>query len=185
MFDNPNTINCPECDGTGAYAPSCWLCEGTRDVKIERAIAEGYDIDDLEVYDDGYCRCPAYECRGDSCDLCEGDGKVDPRVPEDEITRVLVFGLADFIPPRRYRLHNGRTVDHDELLARFAAAECRERGWLHWFVSVFGDELSLTPEGEAEAGRRYPDWVKGRDVHHAPIDALGRWADDGGPEVAR
>lgn len=172
---------CPECDGTGAYDPDCWLCEGEMIIPIQKALDEGYSEKDLEDAYDGYCRCPADECRGDSCDLCEGDARVTQKTIDDEITRVLLCAKNGTLPARRYVLPNGRISHSDELLARFAGAECRERGWIHWFVSFMGDEISLTPAGEDEARKREIDWLRDCDVSLRYIDDVGRFEDDGGP----
>lgn len=175
---------CPECEGTGAYKPDCWLCEGQMIIKIETALAQGYSESDLEEAYDGYCSCPSYECRGDSCELCEGDGKITVQEREDEITRVLMYGLTKSIPPRITRNHYGRPCESDELLSSFAGGVCRERGWISWFCSILGDEVSLTPAGELEAQSRAWAWARRRDLTLGPVDDLGRLDDDGAPARA-
>lgn len=178
---SPPKCTCPECNGTGASKPDCWLCAGERIVKIKKALAEGFTEDDLEEAYDGECYCPADECRGDSCELCEGEGKVAPQVVEDEITRVLLYGLTRSIPPRITRNHYGRPCESDDLLANFAGGVCRENGWINWYRSILGDEVSLTPAGEAEAQSRAWGWARRRDLTLGPIDDLGRLDDDGSP----
>ncbi|MBO6755727.1 MAG: hypothetical protein JJ902_05340 [Roseibium sp.] len=172
---------CPECDGTGAYKPDCWLCEGEMIIPVQKALDEGFAEDDLEDAYDGYCRCPSYECHGDSCDLCEGEGRVTQRTIDDEITRVLLCAMDGIVPARRYVLASGRISHSDELLARFAGVECRKRGWISWFVSIMGDEISLTPDGEVEARKRQIEWLREGDVSLRYIDDVGRFEDDGGP----
>lgn len=175
--------SCPECNGTGAYDPDCWLCEGERIVKVEKALAEGYAESDLDDAYDGECCCPADDCRGDSCALCGGDGTITPEQREDEITRVLIYGLTKTIPPRITRNHYGRPCESDDLLALFAGRECRERRWIDWYCSILGDEVSLTPAGKAEAESRAWAWARRRDVTLGPVDDFGRLADDGAPFV--
>ena len=176
-----NECTCPECNGTGAYKPDCWLCAGEMIIKVEKAVAEGWSESDLEDAYDGECRCPADDCNGDSCDICEGYGKTSPQRVEDEITRVLMYGLTRSIPPSISRNHFGRVYESDDLLSNFAGRLCRERGWINWYRSVMGDEVSLTKAGEAEAEDRAWDWARRRDVTLGPIDDLGRLADDGAP----
>lgn len=183
--DSMGACTCPECEGTGAYKPDCWLCDGEMIIKIEKALAEGYSESDLEDAYDGLCRCPADECRGDSCDLCEGDGTVAVQQREDEITRVLMYGLTRTIPPRISRSHYGRIYESYDLLSNFAGAVCKERGWIRWFRSVLGDEVSLTPSGEAEARSREWGWLRRRDVTLGPVDDKGRLEDDGAPPYSQ
>lgn len=174
-------MKCEECNGTGAYKPDCWLCGGSREITIKAAIDERYSLEELELYDLHYCRCPADECHGDSCDLCEGSGKMEDWRLEHEVTRVLIMAKTDFMPDRLFRLHNGRKVwDADALLSTFAAAICRDRGWINWFTSIFGDEIDLTEAGEQEFETRIHDWHKLHDSDNRSIDDFGRWADDGG-----
>lgn len=174
-------VTCFECDGTGAYKSDCWLCEGAQMVTVKKAQAEGYHLDDLEdIEDDGYCRCPAYECNGDSCGLCEGSGKMEHWRAEHEVTRVLICAHSGHIPGRMHLLGNIRRIFNDELLSNFAGRICRDREWINWFTSVFGDEISLTPAGEAEYEARIFDWHKQKDVDNCALDIGGRWADDGG-----
>lgn len=180
-MDDIQKCTCPECDGTGAYKPDCWLCAGDMSIKVEKAVAEGYSASYLEDAYDGECRCPADDCNGDSCDLCEGDGKVSPQRVEDEITRVLMYGVTRSIPMSISRNHFGRICESDDLLSNFAGRVCRERGWIDWYCSVLGDEVSLTKAGEAEAESRSWDWARRRDVTLGPIDDMGRLADDGAP----
>lgn len=172
---------CPECNGTGAYKSDCWLCAGERIIKVEKALAEGFSEGDLEEVYDGECDCPADECWGDSCVLCEGYGRISERERDDEITRVLIYGLTQSLPPRLSRNAYGRVVEGDELLARFAGGECREKGWVRWYGSILGDELSLTPAGKAEADSRAWGWARRRDVTLGPVDDFGRLDDDGAP----
>lgn len=182
---DPNKCTCPECEGTGAYKPDCWLCKGEMLIKIKKALAEGYSESDLEDAYDGECRCPADECRGDSCELCEGDGTITVQQRDDEITRVLMYGITKVIPPRITLTHYGRVHTSDELLANFAGRVCEERGWIRWFRSMLGDEVSLTPAGEAEALSRAWEWARRHDVTLGPVDDFGRFDDDGAPHPAR
>lgn len=143
-------VACMECDGTGAYKPDCWLCEGEMEVPISEALENGYALGDLETYpDEDVCRCPAYECRGDTCGICEGSGEMEDWRLEHEVTRVLIMAKTDVMPPR-LRLYNRRIIRSDDLLAVFAGRVAKERGWIWWFCSIFGDEISLTPDGERE-----------------------------------
>lgn len=178
-------ITCPECDGTGSRCPDCWLCDGKRTIKVSHALAEGYAMSDLQnVYEDE-CDCPTDDCRGDCCELCDGFGEITERQRDDEITRVLVFGVTRDIPPRLTRSHYGRVWESDELLSSFAGGECRAKGWISWYVSVFGDEVNLTPSGEAEALSRMWGWCRQRDAALAPVDDFGRFDDDGGRALSQ
>jgi hypothetical protein len=175
-------VLCGDCRGTGAEQYDCWLCKGRRDIRATLAYRHGFrkaDLEDLE--DDGYCDCPA--CGGHSCYWCGGDGEVAADIPEQQETRVLIFGLTQSIPPMRVRewWNGGRVrMDDDALLSRAAAASCREKGWTHWFCSVFGDEIYLTDAGKAEAERRHVDFLASFDANNAALDADGRYDDDGG-----
>ena len=172
---------CPECQGTGAYMPDCWLCKGSRDVLMSEALEEGYVEEDLDFIDDGYVVCPVYGCHGEICSLCHGDGEVLEYEIDHEITRVLVYGLEERLPPRITN-HYGRRYHTYDFLARFAGKYCRDKGWIYWFVSVFGDEISLTKEGMAEAKARRWGWYAGLDSTTCPYDDAGRWCDDGGAQ---
>lgn len=174
-------IECLECEGTGAHMPDCWLCSGERTIKIEKALAEGYTLEDLEAAspEDDYCRCPADECQGDSCELCEGDGTMEGWRLEHEVTRVLTMAKTGLMPPRLH-LYNRQIIRSDELLANFAGRIARDRGWIRWFCSILGDEISLTPDGEREYDARVYDWHRQQDVENCLIDIAGRWVDDGG-----
>lgn len=173
-------IKCLECNGTGAYKPDCYLCEGKMEVKVSVALDHGYSAGDLEIYDgEDVCRCPAYECNGDLCVICEGSGEMDAWRTEHEVTRVLIAAKTGSPPPRLFRGCWGSTWS-DELLSTFAGDIAQERGWLRWFQSILGDEISLTPAGKAEYEARIFDWHKQHDVSNCPIDIGGRWADDGG-----
>ncbi|WP_269581927.1 hypothetical protein [Roseibium sp. Sym1] len=181
MPDRQQKPTCPECNGTKAYKPDCWLCQGEMVIPIKKTIEEGYSVNDLEDAYDGQCRCPAWDCNGDPCDLCDGYGKVEPHVIEQEITRVLLCAMNGTVPPRCSSSWFGRAYESDDLLAKFAGVECRERGWIWWFVSVFGDEISLTQAGEEEARKRQVEWLRTKDVSLRHIDDIGRFEDDGGP----
>lgn len=184
----PKLMQCPDCDGTGAKEPDCWLCRGKREVSIRRAMKEGWTRNDLKdsVIDRYWCICPRDECRGEECHLCEGSGKIEPSTLDVEETRVLICAKTDDIPPR-YSFHAGRwmTLDHRSLLSISAARRCRDKGWITWFCTVFGDELDLTEVGEQEAERRLVEWSAAHDSRRQPYDEWARWADDGGRVVDR
>ena len=173
-------IPCPDCDGTGARNPNCWVCKGMRSPRWRRCVALGFPKTDLdEIEDDGYCRCPSMECHGDSCDLCMGDGQVSSDVPETEVTRVLIFGLTQVLP-NRYRLSSyGRWLHDDGYLSTSAGAECQKRGWITRHNSIFGHEVYLTDAGRIEAERRIGGWHALHDCTLRHIDDDGRMADDG------
>lgn len=178
-------MKCFECAGTGAACPDCWLCEGHMTVHWRRAVRQGWMKGDLDL-DAGsdYVTCPRDECRGDYCDVCRGDGIVGRGLFQVEVTRVLVFGLKQRLPPvvERFTYPNPRTlpalvaklkprdrflyacqapriVDRERLLSAQAARYCMERRWGNRLNSIFGHEFYLTPAGEAEAERRYPHWL--------------------------
>jgi hypothetical protein len=174
-------VVCGDCEGSGAHRSDCWLCKGRRYIRAKLAYRHRYrkeDLDDIE--DDGYCRCPA--CGGDTCVWCNGDGEVAADIEAQQETRVLVYGLTQRIPPLRVRQYwrGGRVALDDALLSTHAARACRDKGWINWFCSVFGDEIYLTPLGEAEAKRRYVGWLCSFDSTQAPLDIHGRFDDDGG-----
>lgn len=180
-------IKCLECNGTGAYKPDCYLCEGSMEIPVKLALEEGWNLDELEVYEgEDICRCPSEDCHGDSCQICEGSGEMDGWRTEHEVTRVLITAKSGHIPLRLYRGYWGSTWN-DERLSSFAGELCHERNWITWFRSILGDEISLTPAGEAEYSARIFDWHRQHDVTKCQIDIGGRWADDGGliPEATR
>ena len=155
-------IECLECRGTGSSKPDCYLCNGYRTITIKKAYRHGYKLRDLSgLEDDGYCDCPACEYEARTCMFCYGDGRIDRFVAEQQQDRVLIAARHGQIPP--VFDHDPRTgaiiVDENiYLLSRHATAKSREEGLLHWFCTVFGDELQLTPKGvEAakHAWRRY------------------------------
>lgn len=169
---------CAECRGTGAEEPDCELCRGGMFVSIRKAIRHGWRREDLEDAGEGDCLCP--QCDGDLCDQCMGDGTVGLGVNEQQETRVLIFGLVGSIPPVRWRDPYGRAREHDALLVSSAGRAVRDKGWISWFTSIFGDEVRLTPAGKVEALTRLFDWTRLRDVTLGPVDDFGRWGDDGG-----
>jgi hypothetical protein len=117
-------------------------------MKLRRAYALGYKKDELEIEEDGWCRCP--RCGGDSCGNCLGDGYVYPEVARQQMVRVLLCGYTGDVPPLIYTDQWGRAHrDNNAYLSRAAAAEARERGYIHWFCTFMGDEISLTRAGEA------------------------------------
>src|SRR5574340_1203999 len=144
-------IPCPDCDGTGAMNPNCRVCKGMRSPHWRRCVALGFAKADLEeIEDDGYCRCPSWDCHGDSCDLCMGDGQVSADTPELEITRVLVFGPTQALPQRYWRSPYGRWLDRDGYLSTSAGSECQKRGWITRINSVYGHQVYLTNAGRIE-----------------------------------
>lgn len=175
---NSNLTKCLQCEGTGAYNPTCWLCEGELYVSVTHAKDAGYTLD---ISDNGKdCRCPADGCYGDCCEVCEGTGMVEQRVLDDEVTRVLMYGLSQKIPPRLYRFNHRTLVEYGELLSDFAGAICRENKWINHHRSIFGDNVHLTDAGEIEAKNRVHGWHKSMDADTSKIDTFGCWADDGG-----
>jgi hypothetical protein len=176
------TIDCPDCRGTGAMNPDCWVCKGARTIRWRRAVALGWSKGDLCNLDptDPYCDCPSDQCQGDECGLCGGDGIVRIDVPEIEITRALIFLSTGAIPPRYERAESGRLhVDTEALLSVSAARICEERGWGWRLNSIFGHEFHARDAGLEEAARRMPAWVCAHDSDNRSIDWHGRLADDG------
>lgn len=199
-------MKCFDCNGTGGD-DDCYLCAGNRVISVRKALRNGYEKDNLEEVYEGRCDCP--HCHADSCDLCDGMGTITPEVREREITRVLIFGLTQRIPPviERITHRNGysRVYDHERLLSSGAAWECKRRGW-SWRVNIlaFGHELHLHEAGKIEAMKRYPAWLnwlsetslerwlrwmdetEERPFVYTPPpiapEILARWADDGGLE---
>ncbi len=146
-------INCPECDGTGAEKPDCWLCKGELTIKVQKAYRHGYKKDDLEnLEDDGYCDCPA--CDGETCHTCEGGGKVRADYLWREAQRVLLTATKDcrtLFPDMEWIREVG-IIDADKLLSPAA------HGWLYdlgysfgRFNNMFSDFILLSEEGERAA----------------------------------
>lgn len=178
-------VACPDCYGSGAYCPDCWLCKGARFVKVRKALANGYSREDLENVENGECLCPTWDCRGDHCTFCEGTGEREPADIEREVTRVLICALTGRIPGSPYRTHYGRVLWNDgDLLSLAAGRFCEERRWVRiWRELVFGDDLILTGAGRVEAERRLPGWLAQYDVSLCHVDDDGRWGSDGGREI--
>lgn len=146
-------VPCPDCDGTGAEEPGCRLCKDARCIPLWKAYFAGYRKTQLEnVYDDD-CECP--RCGGEPCEYCEGSGVVPAWSPSVEQVRVLRYGIEGEIPPL-INPETGRAYT-DALLSRAAASECRKRGEISWLCTVFGDEVSLTPDGYRAALALYDD----------------------------
>lgn len=171
---------CFECNGTGASQPDCWLCKGEMFISVRKAKRNGYAVEDLEDIYRGSCRCPTYECSGNTCDWCEGDGRVDPGLFEREVTRVLICAATGRIPDIPVPYYGGWSKSDYLLLSSVAGRHCRERHWIHWSTSILGDDLSLTDAGTVEFERRHPAWLAQFDSNWMPYDSAGRWADDGG-----
>lgn len=175
---------CFECAGTGAACPDCWLCEGHMSVHWRRAVNQGWAKGDLDLDGSDYATCPRDECRGDTCDVCGGDGVVERGQFQIEVTRVLVFGLTQRLPPviERFSYPDPRTfarayaaldapgrfdyansrpriIDRGRLLSGHAASYCMEKRWGNRLNSMLGHEFYLTPKGNAEAARRYEHWL--------------------------
>ena len=152
--EQPAHVKCQECNGTGSSKPDCWMCHGQRTVTLKKAYRHGYRKADLPgLEDDDYCDCPACYEEASTCMFCYGDGDIDPFVQEQQKNRVLMAALGRFIPPVFYTDYRGQFVVDDDidLLSREAAAQCREDGLIHWFCSIFGDEISLTIKGDEAA----------------------------------
>lgn len=176
-------VTCFECNGTGADQPDCWLCRGKMFISVHKARREGYSADDIEDYK-GSCRCPADECRGDSCEWCDGAATVDPGLFEREVTRVLICAGLGHIPETPVRFHGGWRRSSRLLLSPAAGRYCKKQGWIGWWRSMFGDDISLTDAGRHEFDRRHPAWVAQFDCDWRPYDEDGRFADDGGASSA-
>lgn len=201
-------MKCFECNGTGARDPDCWVCRGQMAVKWRRVVRLGWKKEWLDGLDPGadYCRCPREGCHGDECAFCGGAGKAHPGDFQREVTRVLVYGLTQHMPPalERVTLPNGRSVvreDEERCLSAAAARHVNEKGWGWRLNSMLGHEFYLRPNGEAEAKRRYPAWLnwlsetsfdhwlawmshddRGWWREPEPLDPIvaARWVDDGG-----
>lgn len=188
----PNTITCPDCEGHGTEQWECWCCEGHGTMKWRRAVALGWRKSDLSNlgHEDDYCDCPRDDCRcRDSCDTCAGDGYVPVANIEIEITRVLLYGITDDIPPRYYvNQHTGHLQPvrfGENLLSKAAAHACKARKWVTIYCDIFGHSVSLTDAGQEEALRRLPEWTASHDSRWELCDPVGRLADDGCPNEER
>lgn len=154
-------VQCVECKGTGSAAPDCELCGGYRTLKAKRAYAKGWKKEELpEIEDDGYCDCPQCYDEATTCMFCYGDGRTDPIVNEQQRMRVLIQAKHGFIPLAFRTDYRGHFIRDEQmyLLSSAAAAALREEGLLHWYCSVFGDELHLTPKGKEEAAKAWKEY---------------------------
>lgn len=150
MFE-PTHVTCPDCNGTGAEKPDCWLCQGRMEVHWRRAIRNGWTKKELEsrMQDDDYAICPS--CDGYTCDHCEGDGKVPASVVEQERDRALIFALTQTFPPFLHPGPRGGILVKDRLLSRAAVCTIRDERLANWFCSMLGDEVYLNDAGEQAA----------------------------------
>lgn len=58
LKEKPLQVKCADCKGTGHENHDCKACDGYGDMKLRRAYALGYKKDELEIEEDGWCRCP-------------------------------------------------------------------------------------------------------------------------------
>lgn len=146
-------IKCPDCNGTGSSVPDCSVCHGYLSMPWRAFMRHGYRKADLIICgSDDFADCP--RCDADHCALCHGDGQVHPAEADQQRERVLIFGLTNELVPiiRQGGIRGAHhRLDRDPLLSREAAHQLRHEGKLHWFRSVFGDDIMLTPAGEEAA----------------------------------
>lgn len=187
-------VICTECKGTGSTRPDCDLCEGYRSVLARRAYAKGWKKHELpEIEYDGYCECPQCYDEATSCMFCYGDGTTSPEIEAQQRMRVLVQARHGFIPLIFRTDYRGNFIRDEAmyLLSSRAAADAREEGLLHWYCSVFGDELHLTPKGRdaaKDAWREYRalcrKWIAAERERRSQLAAYraasGRRAIEGG-----
>jgi hypothetical protein len=141
-----DTVKCRECRGTGACNPDCEVCKGTRYPRLKRLHALGWRNADLEEPDDGdgYARCPASGCDGDSCEFCEGEGRVPFHEQNQQERRALIFARYQQIPPLCTLSYSGRRSREYQLLSAEAAGDLVECGHATRLnVLAFGDEFYL------------------------------------------
>lgn len=139
-------VECRECRGTGAQAPDCETCHGQRDVKLKRLYALGWKKGDLEDVDesDGYARCPSYGCNGDTCEFCEGEGRVPFHEQLQQERRALIFAKYQQMPPLCTVDYSGRRRRDHQLLSAEAAGDMIEAGKATRLnVLAFGHEFYL------------------------------------------
>lgn len=144
-------MDCPECSGTGAEVPDCWLCKGDRTIRPAKAYRNGYKKADLEI-EDGWCECPA--CHGYTCETCEGGGTVSTDYLWREAQRVLLSALRDCKEPfpRIEWSERGGTVDVDALLSPAGHAWLYDLGLSYGRISnMFSEWVNLSREGEQAA----------------------------------
>lgn len=146
-------VLCEECNGTGSTEPDCRVCKGYRTVKAHTAYAHGYRKVDLDIESDGFCDCPA--CDADMCDMCDGSGEVQALEQEQQLRRVLIQAKEGRMAPLISLDWRGRIHFGDALLSMEAARKAKRSGLIEWWCSVFGDELSLTREGERAYANLY------------------------------
>lgn len=191
MGDHTSEVTCAECKGTGSTVPDCELCKGYRSVKAKHAYAKGWKKEDLpEIEDDGYCDCPQCYDEASLCMFCYGDGTTDPIVNEQQRMRVLIQAKHRFIPLVFRHDYRGFFIRDSEmyLLSSTAASALRKEGMLHWYCSVFGDELYLTPKGEEAAKSAWREyralckrWVASERTKRALIAAYQAKSEEGRP----
>jgi hypothetical protein len=143
---NHDLVSCRECRGTGAQDPDCEICHGSRDVKLKRLYALGWKKGDLEDVDesDGYARCPSYDCNGDTCEFCQGDGRVAFHEQIQQERRALIFARYQRMPPLCTVSYWGRRQREHQLLSAEAAGDLVESGKATRLnVVAFGHEFYL------------------------------------------
>ena len=99
---------------------------------------------------------------------------------EREISRVLICAGLGHIPKIPVRFHGGWRRSDRLLLSPAAGRHCKKQGWIGWWRSIFGDDISLSDAGRREFEKRHLDWVTQFDSDWRPYDEDGRFADDGG-----
>ena len=152
---------CSECKGTGSSEPECRTCKGERWITAKRAYRHGWRKADLiEMSMDGWCECP--ECYDDArtCMFCNGNGNGDPFIDNQQQMRVLVCALNGTIPlVFRTEVRGDFIQDGDMfLLSRQATRQCRDDGFIYWFSSPFGDQISLSDKGKLEAKKAWSEY---------------------------
>lgn len=145
-------VTCPECAGTGANKPDCWLCKGEMTIRAKKAHRHGYKNEDLENLEDGYCDCPV--CRGETCYACEGTGTVRADYLWREAQRVLLTATKSCRPIFPDMEWFGRVgiIDDDKLLSPAAHAWLYDLGYSYGrFNNMFSDSILVSEDGERAA----------------------------------
>lgn len=143
-------------------------------------IRHGFKKSDMQnLEDDGIGDCPS--CQGEECQSCEGSGAVPENYMQRERERILLTALNDgrifpriavdtFVPYRKRTPITRIHVDHEAYLSNAAGDVCRRAGEIHWFRTIFGDEISLTNLGKAAVMKFYDDgtqrFMRNQDFTH-------------------
>lgn len=115
---------------------------------MKRLHALGWRNADIEeIEEDGYARCPS--CDGDSCEFCEGEGRVPFFEQMQQERRALIFARYQRLPDLCTVDHRGRRRREYQLLSAEAAGDLVGTGKAtRLAVLAFGDEFYLRRDAD-------------------------------------